>query len=791
MSDLAIPALLACLMLHVLLASTAQAQTPPTMSDIADQSAVSGTASPALGFAIGDAETPAANLTVTATSGNVALIPQGGLVLGGSGDSRNLAITPLANVTGAVTVTVSVSDGTQTAQDTFIVTIFPPPTLYIAVLKPQDTAQTSASGSATLLLSGDEKSAVVRVSYRNLTTDEVGAHIHGTAGRIWFDLDTSPKEADGSYLWTFVDSGVDTREQQVAAIKAGLAFVNIHSSRYPAGEIRGFYQVGTGSQTFTPPPPPPPLPPGKPTAEDTARFLTQATFGPTPQTIAEVQALGYDMWLANQFLKSTSALTPWVNQRAGTFVPGDEIDDDDISETWWRGAITAPDQLRHRVAWAWSQIFVVSFESGDVAGRPMGVASYHDMLLANGLGNFRTLLQHVTLHPMMGNYLDMRGSRYRGVSPPNPPPNENYAREVLQLFSIGLNLMHPDGTLKLGPDGLPIPTYNQDVVERFSQVFTGWDYAFSSGHPLRYTAPMRFSSTYHSPEEKRLLSYTGNYTPGSPGYDRYVIPLALSQNKNYGPLELKFALDNIFNHPNCGPFISRQLIQRLVTSNPSPGYIYRVARVFNGFRSVAETTPSGPRGDMRAVVKAILTDYEARSPNLLNDQGYGKLREPVLRYTALARAFAPRSVSGFWVVPRTDSDLQQTPFRAPTVFNFYEPDFQAGGLIGEAGLFSPEFQILTETAAIRTSNLLESATRNLALKGNDIRISYAREEALAHDANALVNHLNLLLCSNRLSAATRTIVVNDVNRHATTDRRGRVRAAVHLIVTSPDFTVQK
>ena len=782
---------LACLVLQVLLPGVAWAQTAPTISDIADQSAVSGKASPALGFAVGDAEIPAANLVVTATSGDTTKIPQSGLVLGGTGESRNLAITPAANVTGPVTITVTVSDGTETAQDTFVVTIYPPPTLYIAVLKPQDTAQTSASGSATLLLSGDEKSAVVRVTYRNLTTAEVGAHVHGTAGRIWFDLDTSPKEADGSWIWTFEDSGIDTKEQQVAAIKAGLTFVNIHSSRYPAGEIKGFYQVGTGSQTFTPPPPPPPLPPGKPSAEDAARFLTQATFGPTPQTIAEVQSQGYDMWLANQFLKPTSQLTPWLMQRAATFPAGDDIDDSDQSETWWRGAITAQDQLRHRVAWAFAQIFVVSLESGDVSARPPGVTSYHDVLLANSLGNFRTLLQQVTLHPMMGNYLDMNGNRYRGVTPPNPPPNENFAREILQLFSIGLNLMHPDGTLKLGPDGLPIPTYNQDVVERFSHVFTGWGYAAPSGNPLRYTAPMLFSGTNHSPEEKRLLSYTGNYTPGSPGYDRYVIPLAISQNRNNGPIEFKLALDNIFNHPNCGPFISRQLIQRLVTSNPSPGYIYRVARVFNGYRSLAETVPSGPRGDLRAVVKAILTDYEARSSNIVNDQGFGKLRDPVLRYTALARAFQPTSVSGFWIITNTDSDLQQTPFRAPTVFNFYEPDFQASGVIGDAGLFSPEFQILTETAAIRTSNLLESGTRTRALKGGDVRINFAREEALAHDAVALVDHLNLLLCANRMSTATRTAVVNYVNTHSVSDRAGRVRAAVHLIVTSPDFNVQK
>jgi uncharacterized protein (DUF1800 family) len=656
--------------------------------------------------------------------------------------------------------------------------------LYVASLTPEGQAQSGGSGVSTLLLAADEKSARIKVTFANLTTPQMAAHIHGPAdpgksGQILFDLDDAPREADGTYTWTFADIGLVTAAQQVAALKTGRLYVNIHSSRFPSGEIRGHYRLAAGSQTFTPPPPPPPLPTGTPSPRDAARFLTQATFGPTAAEITRVQQIGYEAWLNDQFAKPATYHSPYLDARK---TAGESLSLDHSMEAFWQQAIAGNDQLRARVMFALSQIFVVSCDSGPLEGEPVGLSHYADTLSYNAFGNFRQLLEQVTLHPSMGVYLDMLKNA-KGDPATGREPNENYAREVLQLFSIGLAQLHPDGSLKLNANGLPVDTYSQETIENFSRVFTGWNFAGSrdTTKPWQWTWPpvrnyrqlMQAWPEHHDTDAKVLLN----------GFN---VPANQTPEK-----DLKDALDNIFNHPNVGPFIARQLIQRLVTSNPSPAYIYRVAKTF-------DNNGGGARGDMRAVIRAILMDYEARSLNVVNDQGYGKQREPVVRFANLFRAFNIRSADGRYRLHHLESPLWsigQNPFRAPTVFNFFEPTYAHPGAITEAGLVAPEFKITTETSIIGSSNAFRGLTFNGYSSGaNAMTTTYAEYTALAATPAQLVDRLNLVLMNQAMSNELRTRIINAISSIATTRTNwqlDRVKNAIWLMLLSPEFVIQK
>jgi len=365
------------------------------------------------------------------------------------------------------------------------------------------------------------------------------------------------------------------------------------------------------------------------------RFLQQATFGANATDIRTVRASGYEPWINNQFRLRPSGHLTNVFANAGAD-PNNMYPGTLTINTWWQQSVLAPDQLRQRVAFALSQIMVVS-ENGPLDSNPRALSAYYDVLLKHSFGNFRDLLEAVTLSPAMGIYLDMRRNDKGNLSL-GTHPNENYAREILQLFSIGLNRMWPDGTLVLNSKGDLVPTYDQDVIIGFSHVFTGWNYwqtnQASKRLPINwnpaanYTNPMVLVPTHHEMGTKRLLDNAilpaahGVYAdPASTNYDYYC-----SQ-------DLKRALDSIFYNDSVGPFICRQLIQRMVTSHPSRDYLYRVVQKFND-------NGKGVRGDMQAVIKAILLDYEARSANVIASPTQGKQREPLLRATAMARALA-------------------------------------------------------------------------------------------------------------------------------------------------------
>ncbi len=503
---------------------------------------------------------------------------------------------------------------------------------------------------------------------------------------------------------------------------------------------------------------------------EAARFLTQATFGPTIEGIYELTVNGYAAWLESQFEMTASSHVDHLTRMEGRKTQKTRI------EVWWDIAINSPDQLRQRVAFALSEILVVSFRDAGLINYTFGLAHYYDQLVGHAFGNFRELIHDVTLSPIMGRYLSMLGNEGPDEAR-NIRPDENYARELMQLFSIGLVKLNIDGTPRLDERGAEIPTYDQDIIKGFAHVFTGWTYAYAQIWERPFPnvfQPMEPWEEFHASGEKRLLN-------------GFVVPAGQSARE-----DLEQALDNVFNHPNVGPFIARRLIQRLVTSNPSPQYIARVATVFNH-------DSAGVRGNLGAVVKAVLLDDEARDGYLANLDTYGKLKEPLLRQSALWRAFNARSSTGrYQFYPFTE--FAQAPLQSNSVFNFFEPDYSYPGTIANLGLVSPEFQITNETTITSVTNRLYSDIffNHLSLEESDentVLLDIEGVRALASEPVVLVDYLNLLLMNEQMSAELRDAVITLVQKipleedgdHGTV----RVLEAIYAIVVSPESAVQR
>jgi hypothetical protein len=930
-------------------------------------------------------------------------------------------------------------------------------TVYIAHLKPQGGAMTLGSGSAVLRVNAARTSARLSFTYSNLTGPIISQHIHdnrgqpGPVGAIVFDIDEVAPDGKGVRVWDFHPTGNHTVTDVIACVEGGQAYINLHTQLYPAGEIKGMFQALSGSQFFVPPAQPPAAELTLPTdsaarQREIVRFLQQATFGARPDadgvapwdpdSIEAVAALGYAGWIDAQlaldrgpdpetvvtqtlpprtiYVAPTASLRtlrtngnatgyngsgPLASHVANHYrkfpkssvgTVGAPLEDSaEIWRAWWKFSCTAPDQLRHRVAFALSQMFVVS-EEGELDEQARGLTHYHDLLYWHGLGNFRTLLQKVTLNPSMGRYLDMLNSKK-----PNPAtgsiPNENFGREVLQLFSMGVRRLHPDGTVVLDSAGLPINTYDQPEVVGFAHVFTGW---VQPSNGSNYVLPMIPRASDHDAGAKILLEHA-------------VIPAAVATTASCES-ELAAALDVIFHHPNTGPFVCRQLIQRMVTANPSPGYVYRTARVFanNG---------AGVRGDMAAVLKAILLDPEARNAAPRLQPGFGHLKEPLVRATQTLRAFRgfsygernygnvkvigtavvspnapvnlnaplattgytlvgstalfpgnvinlsgqnPASDNGTWIfqgnaqplsrwtsatppagadtavsltsdvadltqpLPQTNrlviegipvttgsvillrnqsntaqngvyvleaidqplrrwseadepaelngavitvaafrdpvtqayssrtlrqtatvttvgtsaitfadttdtvsgrrawemgttggSSFDQTPLKSPTVFNFFEPDYMFSGETGNSGLFSPEFQITSETSAVNTANWFYELSRrnntNTTTQATphtygqgyaygdpikrDVKMDVTAELALAANAGSLVDRIAGLLMPGQMTASLRSLLVNYIGSlpaGTPADRMTRVCEALYLVSLCPEFAHQ-
>lgn len=511
-----------------------------------------------------------------------------------------------------------------------------------------------------------------------------------------------------------------------------------------------------------------------------ARLLTQGSFGATGPALDAAAAQSYDRWFAAQASARPSLILPNVPNKDTNWLP-----------FWWQNVITGPDQLRQRMAFALSELFVVSDQSAATANQAQAMAAWYDLLVRHALGNYRTLLERVTLSPAMGLYLNlMRSDRENRVS--GVHADQNYARELMQLFSVGLVKLNLDGTLKTDASGEPIPTYGQPEVEAMAATLTGWG-SNPTAHggeaawqyDIDYVNAMVGYGAHHDSSAKTLIGGARVPAGGSPASD------------------LKLALDTLFEHPNVGPFIGRQLIQRLVTSNPSPAYVKRVASVFND-------NGSGERGDLLAVARAILTDREAVTAGAGSS---GKLREPLLRLSHLWRAFSAADSSGGiheYAILQAGSDLfAESPLHSPTVFNFFAPDYQRPGSPALEQLVVPEFQITNENTLVLTNNQLQrqayqfidsagnrhagpnSFSEADALTGQSVLLQTAAWEALAASPARLVDRLDLVLMAGTMPTAMRSTLIDYVSGIPASNAANRVIEAADLIINSPQYAVQQ
>jgi uncharacterized protein (DUF1800 family) len=572
---------------------------------------------------------------------------------------------------------------------------------------------------------------------------------------------------------------------RIAALAAtALAFAGCGGS----GDGDGSQAFGIGESEF---PGAPSL--DRPASQEAAsRFLAQATFGATEAEIARVERLGYTGWINDQFRKYPNPHLNHFAARSSLLGEAQQPSANWVYESFWKQAVTGEDALRQRMAFALSQIFVVSLADGSVSQHPRGVASYLDMLAGNAFGSFRKLIEDVTLHPMMGLYLShLRNQKADPAT--GRIPDENYARELMQLFTIGLHQLERDGSPRLDSRGAPIETYTNDDVTGLASVFTG----FSWAGPDASNARFRGGITESYRDITAMRAYPQYHETGPKHFLGTMVSAGTPEDS------LRAALDRIVDHPNVGPFFGRQLIQRLVTSNPSPAYVARVAAAF-------DDNGQGQRGDLKAVVRAVLLDPEARDELHADSETWGRLREPILRTTAWLRAFGGHSSSGFFMIPQTEDvvgSIGQTPMRAPSVFNWYRPGYvPPGGAMAARGLVAPEMQLTHESSVVGYLNTIRAAVERgfgstySGTGRRDVQPDYFREIALAEQPDQLVDRVALLLTAGRLSADARTRIRDAVASvristsnpaAAETARLNRVRLAIFLTLASPDFLVQK
>lgn len=528
---------------------------------------------------------------------------------------------------------------------------------------------------------------------------------------------------------------------------------------------------------------------------DAARFLMQASFGPTRTSIDEVLAKTgttalqkYARWIDDQWALPPTRITSYIDGITG------EVIGRDLTYGVWHRAIRAPDQLRQRCMFALSQFFVVSRNSNLLANAPRGLALYLDKLQDGCDGNFRTVLEDVSRSPMMGLYLShIRNQKEDPLT--GAVPDENYAREIMQLFTIGLIELNENGTPKLDQNGNQIETYDNNDVTALAKVFTGWgphdpvgtrpNSSFNQGNADVNTRefPMDAYPQFHSTSAKAVLS---NRPAGL-----YSCPPIAAQTTANAPLSLQRALDCLFNHPNTPPFVVSQLIKRMVTSNPSQQYVQDVVNVF-------KNNGSGVRGDMRATVKALLLHSEARKAGNIVDPKFGKVREPVIRVAHLIRALdiAPLTTGVYYI----ESDWSQTPINAPSVFNFYRPGyFAAGSQTAAAGLSAPELQITSETTnAIYVNRVEEILRRGIRSGDYEVLPTYTYANTLYSQSNPdpLIHHLNLVLLAGQMSPdlyrnLRADIAVTRSGSNTADNLRYRISGPALLIAASLEFIVQK
>ena len=564
--------------------------------------------------------------------------------------------------------------------------------------------------------------------------------------------------------------------------------------------------------------------PAATTDAQAARFLQQSQFASTPTDIANVRATNFAGYLQQQFNKPI-AQTGWDWLESKGY--GNDIEKYIYNSTIadcmvWRDLFSAPDAMRKRAALALSEFFVVSSNSMEIDWRGHAIAAYWDILNKHAFGNFRDLLEDITLNPAMGYYLNTRGNKKANTS--GRLPDENYAREVMQLFTIGLYELNLDGSIKTDAAGKKRETYTSEDVSQLARVFTGYDFdrslhPYDTGNGIQFPGrnykvwprayarnAMTIKESDHSPEEIKFLGAT------------------IAANTLSAPA-LKIALDTLFNHPNVGPFLGRQMIQRLVTSDPSPEYVARVANAFNN-------NGAGVRGDMKSVWTAILLDDEARGAASLADFAFGKVREPMVRLVQWARSFGAVSAAGSWKIfdlSDVSYNIGQSPMRSPSVFNYFRPGYvPPGTLMASSGSTAPEFQLVNETTVGGYVNFMQPVIREGVSTPSpgtaeilytnyvrtDVKADYTSLLALINNsaitdaealrvAQSLVAQLNLTLTAGQIVASSATAITNALQAamlqngkritSASTDslKRDLVAAAILMVMASPDYLIQK
>lgn len=514
--------------------------------------------------------------------------------------------------------------------------------------------------------------------------------------------------------------------------------------------------------------------PSSMTDADASRFLAQASMGASRAQIDHLKAVGFTAWLDEQFsLPQQGTRWDWLVAN-GFNAAANQNTQAGFDASTWRKLLSSPDTLRQRVTLALSEILVVGID-GLVNGggwRAFSAAAYLDLLEANAFGTLRNLLDQVSRSVPMGLYLTFRNNPKANPTK-GTSPDENYARELMQLFTIGLVQLNDDGTPRL-VNGAPVETYGQDDITALARVFTGWNWDLAGG-----------DTSTPDYQRRPMIQMPANHELGAKTFLDTTIPAG-----TVGEDSLRLALDAICAHPNVAPFWSRQLIQRLVTSNPTPAYVKRVAAVF-------ADDGSGVRGSLRAVIRAILLDDEARGAAALSSTTAGKLREPILRLTGWARAFEAASASGAWAVPNTSDPgtrLTQSPLRSASVFNFFRPGYvPPNSAIGNAGLQAPEFQITNESSTVGYINFMQRVVANGTAIG-DVKADYSTLLPLADDAVALLAELNVVLAAGQISDATLSALQAAVgSMPAGTDgaRANRINAALTMVLAAPEYLVQK
>lgn len=604
----------------------------------------------------------------------------------------------------------------------------------------------------------------------------------------------NPQKATGSLVYQVLLGGAEARKfYRVKVVEVdedgdglsaweelllGLDDTKFRSqASYVTGDFAAAMEMmeGTGTLALTNGQSIPRRMPGLPEA---SRLLAQCTYGSTYQEIEAAAATGLVAWIDQQLaMPYTSTYTMMWNNGQGW---GTEL----WIKGWWRTAMLAPDQVRQRIGYSLSQIFVISRAGSDqIRGRPDEQARWYDMLLNHGgQGNFRDILQDVSYSPAMGLYLSHIKNR-KADPALGRFPDENFAREIMQLFTIGLWELNPDGSQKLDPAGEPIPTYGNVHITELAKVFTGFAWggpsnqlSFETSNNQAYGYPMRVWDDEHEPGEKHLVGGV-------------IIPAGQT-----GDQDVAMALDALFNHPNVGPFIARRMIQRLVTSNPSPAYIRRVATVFgdNG---------AGVRGDMRAVARAILLDPDARNNIARGNPRFGRLKEPYLRYVKYARAFTARNSDNTYRIttPYSSTWFGQEPMNAPSVFNYYLPDFRPSGDLANEGLVAPEFQIATPNVMASSANIIlrciDRGYDPYYYGGDSVSLQpdYSAEIALAESGQygALIDRLNILLAQGSMTDAGKQVLLTMLQGMQYWSAADKVEHLVYILGESPEGVILK